>query len=41
MRGRDKTSGLEGSGLEEIEECSKNVISTETKYQCVSGEKQW
>ena len=32
MRGRDKTSGLEGSGEEKIEECSKNVTSTKTKY---------
>ena len=32
MRGRDKTSGLEGDGVEKIEECSKNVTSVETKY---------
>ena len=38
MRGRDKTSGLEGDGEEKIEECSKNVASVETKYRCVSGE---
>ena len=37
MRGRDKTSRLEGGGEEKIEECSKKVTSTETKYQCVSG----
>ena len=38
IRGRDKTLGLEGSGVEKIEECSKKVTSTDTKYQCVSGE---
>ena len=38
MRGREKTSEVEGGGEEKIEECSKNVTSTETKYQCVSGE---
>ena len=38
MRGRDKTSGLEGGGVEKREECSKNVTSVEMKYQCVSGE---
>ena len=38
MRGRDKTSGLEGGGVEKIEECSKKVTSTETKYRYVSGE---
>ena len=32
MRGRDKTSGLEGGGVEKIEGCSKKVTSTETKY---------
>ena len=38
MRGRDKTLGLEGSGEEKIEECSKKVKSAETKYRCGSGE---
>ena len=38
MRGRDKTSRLEGDGIEKIEECSKKVTSIETKYRCVSGE---
>ena len=38
MRGRDKTSGLEGGGVEKIEECSKKVTSTETKCRCVSEE---
>ena len=38
MRGRDKTLGLEGDGVEKIEECSKKVTSAETKYQCASGE---
>ena len=38
MRGRDKILGLEGSGEEKIEECSKKVTSAETKYRCVSGE---
>ena len=38
MRGRDKTSGLEGGGEEKIEECSKKVILAETKYRCVLGE---
>ena len=32
MRSRDKTSGLEGGGVEKIEECSKNMTSAETKY---------
>ena len=35
MRGRDKTSELEGNGEEKIEECSKKMTSTETKYRCV------
>ena len=38
MRGRYKTSGLEGGGVEKIEDCSKKVTSAETKYRCVSGE---
>ena len=38
MRGRDKTSRLEGGGEEKIEECSKNVTLAETKYRCVSRE---
>ena len=38
MRGRYKTLGLEGDGLEERKECLKNVTSTKTKYRCVSGE---
>ena len=38
MRGRDKTSRLEGVGIEKIEKCSKKVASAETKYRCVSGE---
>ena len=38
MRGRDKTSGLEGVGVEKIEDCSKKVTSAEMKYQCISGE---
>ena len=38
MGGRDKTSGLEGGGVEKIEDYSKKVTSAETKYQCVSGE---
>ena len=38
MRGRDKTLGLKGGGVEKIEECSKNVTSAKMKYQCVSGE---
>ena len=38
MRGRDKTSGLEGSEVEKIEECSKKVTSTKTKYRYASGE---
>ena len=38
MRGRDKTSGLEGGGVEKREECLKNVTSTEMKYLCVSEE---
>ena len=38
MRGRDKTLRLEGGGVENIEKCSKNVTSIETKYRCVSGE---
>ena len=38
MRGRDKTSVPEGGGVEKIEECSKKVTSTETKYRCVLGE---
>ena len=29
MRGRNKSSGLEGGGVEKIEECSKNVTSAE------------
>ena len=38
MRGRDKTLALEGGGEEKIEECSKKVTSTETKYRCALGE---
>ena len=38
MRDRVKTLGLEGGGEEKIEECSKKVTSTETKYRCVLGE---
>ena len=38
MRGRDKTSGLEGGGEEKIEECSKKVTSAKMKYRCVSGQ---
>ena len=38
MRGRGKTSGLEGGGVEKIEECSKKVTLAETNYRCVSGE---
>ena len=38
MRGRDKTSELEGGGVEKIEECSKKVTSAKTKDRCVSGE---
>ena len=38
MRGRDKTLRLEGGVVGKIEECSKKVTSTETKYRCVSGE---
>ena len=38
IRGRDKTSGLEGGGIEKIEECSKKVTSTDTKYRCVLRE---
>ena len=38
MRSRDKTSGLEGGGVEKIEECSKKVTPVETKYRCVSRE---
>ena len=38
MKGRDKTSGLEGGGEEKIEECSKEVTSAETKYRCLSRE---
>ena len=38
MIGRDKTLGLEGGGVEKIEECSKKVTSAETKYRCVSRE---
>ena len=37
MRGRDKTSEQERSGVEKIEEFSKNVTSAETKYRCVLG----
>ena len=40
MRGRDKTSRLKGGGVEKREECLKKVTSAETKYRCVSGEKQ-
>ena len=38
MRDRDKTSRLEGGRVERIEECSKNMIAEEMKYQCVSRE---
>ena len=31
MRGRDKTFGLEDSGVEKRRECSNNVTSVETK----------
>ena len=33
MRGRDKTSGLQGGGVKKKEERSKNVTSAETKYR--------
>ena len=36
MRGRNKTSGLEGGRVEKIEECSKKGTSVKTKYRCVS-----
>ena len=32
MRGRDKILGLEGGGVEKIEDYSKTVTSTKTKY---------
>ena len=32
MRGRDKTLGLKGGGVEKIEECLKNVTSAKTNY---------